>query len=245
MYLICQSRPEIGQDPELSEALRDINMEMLYVGVESDDAKNLEYVKKRQEPGQVFKDLISLNNMGFSVVAMTIIGLPHDTEKSIMEMAARITTVSKYQTANWLTPLPATSNWDDLVPLNANGEVLKKDEMRPYHLYTGRQFVHHDERWSMKESRKLFDLYQSKLNPVDTLYSRLFRISERYRKMSNATDLSAGKEVSYKNQNLGDAKKVVASALLEKDVEITYEKSTLTKSLGHTNTTTINLLSKI
>ena len=59
MYLICQSRAEIGQDPELSEALRDINMEMLYVGVESDDAKNLEYVKKRQEPGQVFKDLVS------------------------------------------------------------------------------------------------------------------------------------------------------------------------------------------
>ncbi|MBD48469.1 MAG: hypothetical protein CL891_05195 [Dehalococcoidia bacterium] len=245
MYLICQSRAEIGQDPELSEALRDINMEMLYVGVESDDAKNLEYVKKRQEPGQVFKDLVSLNNMGFSVVAMTIIGLPHDTEKSIMEMAARITSVSKYQTANWLTPLPATSNWDDLVPLNGNGEILKKDEMRPYHLYTGRQFVHHDERWSMEESRNLFDLYQSKLNPVDTLYSRLFRIAERYRKMSNTTDPSAGKEVSYKNQNLGDAKKIVASDLLKKGVEITYEESSLTKSLGHTNTTRINLLPKI
>jgi len=183
--------------------------------------------------------------MGFSVVAMTIIGLPHDTEKSIMEMAARITSVSKYQTANWLTPLPATSNWDDLVPLNGNGEILKKDEMRPYHLYTGRQFVHHDERWSMEESRNLFDLYQSKLNPVDTLYSRLFRIAERYRKMSNTTDPSAGKEVSYKNQNLGDAKKIVASDLLKKGVEITYEESSLTKSLGHTNTTRINLLPKI
>ena len=245
MYLICQSRAEIGQDPELSEALKDINMEMLYVGVESDDARNLEYVKKRQEPGQVFKDLITLNNMGFAVVAMTIIGLPHDTEKSIMEMAARISTVSKYQTANWLTPLPATSNWDDLIPLNGNGDILKDDEMRPYHLYTGRQFVHHDERWSMEESRKLFDLYCSKLNPVDILYSRLSRMAERYRNMSNAKDLHADNEISHKRQNLGDAKKVISSTLSEKGVEITYEKNALAKSLGHTNTTRINLLSKI
>ena len=183
--------------------------------------------------------------MGFAVVAMTIIGLPHDTEKSIMEMAARISTVSKYQTANWLTPLPATSNWDDLIPLNGNGDILKDDEMRPYHLYTGRQFVHHDERWSMEESRKLFDLYCSKLNPVDILYSRLSRMAERYRKMSNAKDLHADNEISYKRQNLGDAKKVVSSTLSEKGVEITYEKNSLAKSLGHTNTTRINLLPKI
>lgn len=242
MYLICQSRAEIGQDPELSTALKDINMEMLYIGVESDDAKNLELVKKRQEPGQVFKDLLALNKMGFSVVAMTIIGLPNDTEKSIMEMAERVTTVSKYQTANLLTPLPATSNWDSLVPLNEDGEILKDEEMRPYHLYTGRQFVHHDERWSMKESRELFDLYQSKLNPIDTLYSRLFRMAERYRKMQETNDRADRRELSNRKQNLGDVKKVVASTLAEKGVNLTYEPNPIATSLGQTGKARLNLL---
>ena len=181
MYLICQTRAEIGQDPELSEALRNVNMEMLYVGVESSDAKNLEAVRKRQEPGQIHKDLVALNDKGFTIVAMTIIGLPYDTEDGIMEMARWVRTISKYQTANLLTPLPATSNWSDLIPLDANGDILASCEMRPYHLYTGRQFVHKDERWTMKESQDLFNKYSEMLNPVDNMYARLFRISDRYR----------------------------------------------------------------
>ena len=136
-------------------------------------------------------DLMYLNEVGFTIVAMTIIGLPYDTEKSIMDMADWVTTVSKYQTANLLTPLPATSNWEGLVPLNANGDVLQKGEMRPYHLYTGRQLVYQDERWNMRESRELFDLYHSKLNPVDNLYKRIFRLVENDRRRAN----SVGKEL--------------------------------------------------
>ena len=176
MYLVCQTRAEIGQDPELATALHDAGIRMLYVGVESDNAENLIAVKKRQEPGQMHKDLVRLNDMDFTVVAMTIIGLPYDTEDGIMRMAQWVRTVSKYQTANLLTPLPATSNWTDLTPLDADGNPLPPGAMRPYHLYTGRQFVHSDERWSMEESRRLFDRYHAKLNPVDKLYERIFRI---------------------------------------------------------------------
>ncbi|GIS95958.1 MAG: hypothetical protein CM1200mP22_31950 [Dehalococcoidia bacterium] len=57
---------------------------MVYVGVESDNAENLLAVNKRQEPGQMHNDLRYLNDVGLTVVAMTIIGLPFDTEKSIM-----------------------------------------------------------------------------------------------------------------------------------------------------------------
>ena len=191
MYMICQTRGEIGQDPELASALRDAGIQMLYVGVESDNAENLKAVNKRQDPGQMHTDLMYLNEVGFTIVAMTIIGLPYDTEKSIMDMADWVTTVSKYQTANLLTPLPATSNWEGLVPLNANGDVLQKGEMRPYHLYTGRQLVYQDERWNMRESRELFDLYHSKLNPVDNLYKRIFRLVENDRRRAN----SVGKEL--------------------------------------------------
>jgi methyl-accepting chemotaxis protein len=116
-------------------------------------------------------------------------------------MADWVTTVSKYQTANLLTPLPATSNWTSLVPLDANGNALPTDEygnvppeygMRPYHLYTGRQLVYQDERWSMAESRELFDAYQARLNLVDTLYERIFRLlrSPRFRLGSTAAELS-------------------------------------------------------
>jgi len=138
------------------------------------------------------KDLHYINEAGLTVVAMTIIGLPFDTEKSIMDLADWVTTVSKYQTVNFLTPLPATSNWDSLVPLDENGELLAEGTMRPYHLYTGRQFVHQDKRWTMQESRDLFDRYSAKLNPVDDVYRRVFRILRTYKLRLAATsrDLS-------------------------------------------------------
>lgn len=202
MYLICQARAEVGQDPELSHALQDIGMEMLYVGVESSNAKNLELVNKRQDPGQVHKDMTRLNEMGFSIVAMTIIGLPYDTEESIMEMADWVTGISKYQTANLLTPLPATSNWNDLVPLDANGDILPEGEMRPYHLYTGRQLVYQDERWGLEESRRLFNRFQAKLNPVDHLYARLFRLIERYRIRLAAKSEGLSETLSYRRKEL-------------------------------------------
>ncbi len=180
MGMICQARAEIGQDDELADALLDANVKMLYLGVESNNAESLKAVNKRQEPGQMEKDLVHLNEKGFSVVAMTIIGLPYDTEESIMTLADWVKQYSRYQTANLLTPLPATSNWD-LKPLNANGDPLQEGEMRPYELYTGRQFVHEDERWTMAQSRDLFDRYSAKLTSIDALYGRIFRILGNYR----------------------------------------------------------------
>jgi hypothetical protein len=59
--------------------------------------------------------------------------------------------------------------------------------MRPYHLYTGRQFVHHDERWSMQESREIFDKYTSRLQEVDDVYRRVFRILRTYKLRLAAT----------------------------------------------------------
>ena len=220
MYLICQTRAEIGQDPELSHALKEIGMEMLYVGVESSDAKNLELVNKRQDPGQVYKDLINLNDMGFSIVAMTIIGLPYDTEEGIMEMADWVTQISRYQTANLLTPLPATSNWTDLVPLNANGDVLGEGEMRPYHLYTGRQFVHQDERWSMEESRRIFNKFHSRLNPVDNLYARLFRLVERYRMRLTAKGEELSGMITYRRKELAATSKELKGSISTRVSEI-------------------------
>lgn len=192
MHSICQCRTEIGQDPEVTDAMHAANIKMLYVGVESDNAENLKLVQKRQEPGQAHKDLVALKKDGFAVVAMTIIGLPYDTEESIMAMADWVTEISRYQTANILTPLPATSNWNDLKPLNSEGDLLQEGEMRPYHLYTGRQLVHYDERWTMQESQDLYDKYTAKLKPVDDLYGRIFRIlkSYRLRLASTSKDLS-------------------------------------------------------
>ena len=192
MYMICQARAEVGQDMELANAMQDANIKMLYLGVESDNAENLKLVRKRQDPGQMHTDLTTLNGMGFSVVAMTIIGLPYDTEESIMSLADWVTQVSNYQTANLLTPLPATSNWTDLQPLNEKGELLKEGELRPYHLYTGRRFVHYDERWSMQESEELFERYSAKLRSIDNLYGRIFRMLRTYRMRLAAT----GRELS-------------------------------------------------
>ena len=202
MNLIIQARAEIGQDPELAHALQEANVKMLYLGVESDNAENLKAVNKRQEPGQMHRDLAYINELGFTVVAMTIIGLPFDTERSIMELADWVTTVSRYQTANFLTPLPATSNWTSLQPLNEQGEFLQEGEMRPYQLYTGRQFVHHDERWSMQESREIFDKYTSRLQEVDDVYRRVFRILRTYKLRLAATSSELSNTVT---SRLGEA----------------------------------------
>src|SRR3989344_2662444 len=181
MYMICQARVEVGQDPELANAMQEANIKMIYAGVESSSAENLKAVNKRQDPTQVHRDLVTLNHAGFTMVAMTIIGLPYDTEESIMAMADWVTGLSRYQTVNLLTPLPAPSNWHALKPLNERGELLQPGEMRPYHLYTGRQFVHEDPRWSMQESRELFLRYSAKLHSIDDLYGRIFRIMRSYR----------------------------------------------------------------
>ncbi len=199
MFFISQNRAELGSDPELAEAFQDIGMGMLYVGVESSSAENLALVKKRQEPDQMHKDLVALGRMGFDVVAMTIIGLPYDDEDAVLRLAEWVKGVSKFQTANLLTPLPATVNWPQpngggLKLLNGDGELLNGDgsyqprgELPPYELYTGRQFVHQDDatikgmprNWTLKRSQDVFRTYTSNLRPVDTLYERIFRLIKR------------------------------------------------------------------
>jgi radical SAM superfamily enzyme YgiQ (UPF0313 family) len=127
---------------------------------------------------------------------MTIIGLPYDTEESVMEMAEWAKTVSRYQTANLLTPLPATVNWDTLTPLDEDGSILEPGKMRPYQLYTGRQLVHVDRRWSMQESRELFEAYTSRLRPVDTMYERIFKMFKRHGHRLSEMTKEAGDKVS-------------------------------------------------
>jgi radical SAM superfamily enzyme YgiQ (UPF0313 family) len=199
MFFISQNRAELGSDPELAEAFLEIGMGMLYIGVESSSAENLAAVKKRQEPGQMHQDLESLQRMGFDVVAMTIIGLPYDDEAEVMKLAEWVRGVSKFQTANLLTPLPATINWPNaagtgLKLLNGAGELLNGDgsynpygELPPYELFTGRQFVHQDEvaikgaprNWTLEESREVYKRYTARLRPVDKLYERIFQMMKR------------------------------------------------------------------
>ena len=146
------------------------------------------------------KDLESLQRMGFDVVAMTIIGLPYDDEEQVMKLAEWVRGVSKFQTANLLTPLPATVNWPNaatgggLKLLNREGGLLNGDgsyqptgELPPYELFTGRQFVHHDEvvingeprGWTLQQSRAVMERYMSHLRPVDKLYARIFEMMKR------------------------------------------------------------------
>ena len=199
MFFISQNRAELGSDPELANAFREIGMGMLYIGVESSSAENLAAVKKRQAPDQMHKDLETLQRMGYDVVAMTIIGLPYDDEEAVMKLAEWARQVSRFQTANLLTPLPATVNWPQangggMKLLNAKGELLNGDgshnptgELPPYELYTGRQFVHQDDavirgeprNWTLQRSQEVMQRYLAALRPVDTLYERIFRLMKR------------------------------------------------------------------
>jgi len=189
MRFISQNRAELGSDPELVDAFLKAGIEMLYVGVESSSAENLKAIHKRQEPDQMHKDLVALKEAGFRVVAMTIIGLPFDTEDSIMELAQWVTGISHYQTANLLTPLPATINWPNehgtgLTLLDRDGSILSEGKMPPYELFTGRQFVHYDKRWTMQESRELYQRFIDRLKPIDRLYELIFKRMEQKKQRS-------------------------------------------------------------
>jgi hypothetical protein len=163
---------------------------------------------------------------------MTIIGLPYDTEDSIMSMAEWVTKISKYQTANLLTPLPATSNWTALTPLDEEGSVLPEGKTRPYHLYTGRQLVHHDERWSMQESRQLFDKFNARLNPVDNLYGRIFRLLQT----SQFRQSTAGKEpsgaVSARISEFSEVLRTLSDSSKELPETIATRMHEMTEALG-------------
>ncbi len=205
-FFISQNRAELGQDPEMMDAFWGAGMRMLYLGVESSSAENLKLVNKRQDPDQMEKDLTRLNEYGFQVVAMTIIGLPYDTEESIADLATWVTQkhISRFQTANLLTPLPATINWPTMANgdenlqglklLNRDGSLLngtgiprKGGDLPPYDLYTGRQFVHLDRRWTLQESQAVYERYTSRLRPIDKLYERIFRgIRERAERTGEA-----------------------------------------------------------
>jgi radical SAM superfamily enzyme YgiQ (UPF0313 family) len=192
MKFISQNRAELGSDTELAQTFLEAGMEMLYIGVESSSAENLKAIRKRQEPDQMHRDLTALKEMGYTVVAMTIIGLPYDTEDSVMELAEWARGVSQYQTANLLTPLPATINWPNergtgLTLLDRDGSVLRDGAMPPYELFTGRQFVHYDRRWTMQESRELYKRYTDRLRPIDRLYEAIFkRMESRARRIPGA-----------------------------------------------------------
>jgi radical SAM superfamily enzyme YgiQ (UPF0313 family) len=180
MRFITQNRAELGSDEELATAFLECGIEMLYVGVESSSAENLMAIHKKQDPDQMHKELTALKAMGFSVVAMTIIGLPYDTEESIMQLAEWVRGVSNYQTANLLTPLPATINWPDghgrgQTLLDRDGSILPPGKLPPYDLFTGRQFVHLDRRWGLQESADLYQRYTAKLRPIDRLYEVIFK----------------------------------------------------------------------
>jgi len=196
-HLTSQNRAELGKDPEMMEALLRVGMRMVYLGVESSNVKNLEAVGKQQNPNDLEKDLTALKDKGFTIVAMTIIGLPYDTEEGLAIMAKWLRKYSRYQTANFLTPLPGTVNWpvepdgsprvdekgrqQGMLLLGRDGNLLNgtglptlDGEEPPYDLYNGRQFIHKDDiperGWTMKKSGEVCEVYRRNLKEIDPLY---------------------------------------------------------------------------
>ena len=70
MYLTCRPVAAIDDPPKTRPLCDAANARRAMAQA------NLKAVKKRQDPGQVHRDLTTLNRAGFTVVAMTIIGLP-------------------------------------------------------------------------------------------------------------------------------------------------------------------------
>ena len=118
--------------------------------------------------------------------------------------------------------------------MNENGHLLEEGEIRPYHLYTGRQFVHYDERWSMDESREIFDKYTARLTSIDTLYGRIFRILRSYRMRLAASGKDLGDTISSRIAEATETLKLWSDPMSTVGKELGYSVSSRITDLTET-----------
>lgn len=165
---VAQIRIAHGDDNEMIDAMvRGARNKMSYAGIEATDDMSLKVMNKRQSAADFERQVLNLRNHGVRVTGMGIIGLPHQTEKVIMEQAQWFDRNTDYATVNYITHLWGTtdangSQWGlfankagDIMPmvgmdgrviqvsggkpLIPGAKVLRPAELPPYEeLFTGR-----------------------------------------------------------------------------------------------------------
>ena len=84
-YFFVFARCEIADDLELLGLMRKVGVKMIFMGVESVNDKNLEFLKKKQTVKKVQNSLKILSKNGFKVVASFILGSDSDPENAWLE----------------------------------------------------------------------------------------------------------------------------------------------------------------
>ena len=120
-----QVRVDAAHDSELLQLMQDTHCEVVYIGIESADAKGLEHVRKRQTVEEAARGLDAFRDHGIPVHGMFILGLDTDTRAvadGTLRFARRAGLTSLQ--ALILTPLPGTRVFDRL---EAEGRILFHD----------------------------------------------------------------------------------------------------------------------
>ncbi len=71
-----QARSSVGRDETLMQALRDVGVHMIAIGLESPISEDLKGMDKHQTPEQIERDVKSLRGHGFMIHGMFIFGYP-------------------------------------------------------------------------------------------------------------------------------------------------------------------------
>jgi len=121
----CSARSNLIDD-ELVKLLKRMNIERVFLGIESQSSKSLEYLKGKEvkpEDNQRACDILTRHKI--KVMAGFIIGLPDETEEQILEtyQFSKKNRIFSSDTS-FLVPAPGTKVWDDALRRNLVSENM-------------------------------------------------------------------------------------------------------------------------
>jgi anaerobic magnesium-protoporphyrin IX monomethyl ester cyclase len=108
-YIVQGSVAGIAGDPELAPLMAAANFKLVFLGIESVQAKNLDFLRKGDIRGATAEAVGLLRRHGIAVMGGFIVGNPDDTEEDVREVfrAARRLKVD-LPVVQCVTPYPAT-----------------------------------------------------------------------------------------------------------------------------------------
>ncbi|MBN1283100.1 MAG: B12-binding domain-containing radical SAM protein [Proteobacteria bacterium] len=121
----AQVRIDVARDPELLGLMKRAGCTIVYIGLESINARTLEALNKGQTPEEMEKAIRIINSYGINIHGMFIFGADHDDPATLRETVkfAKRNGLASVQFMI-LVPLPGTQVFNNLA---AEGRLISRD----------------------------------------------------------------------------------------------------------------------
>ncbi|MBN2158230.1 MAG: B12-binding domain-containing radical SAM protein [Spirochaetes bacterium] len=85
LNLVGFTRPEVGEDPELMELMRDAGFKVLVLGIESTSDAVLQELDKKQTAARIEKNIDAIHSCGLGIWAAMVVGADADTIDTVRD----------------------------------------------------------------------------------------------------------------------------------------------------------------